>query len=124
MGDAVQARPGDDTPIAVPSGQPVTLQEVIWNAPGPEGLTVRFRFVAPQIAPVGGSVDFETAVADMQALCDSYARPRLADLGPVPAQIIISLSNVAVPFGTAAPEATQFFEAYSIQDGVCMWEMF
>jgi len=29
-----------------------------------------------------------------------------------------------VPFGTAAPEATQFFEAYSIADGTCQWEMF
>ncbi|MDP4032211.1 MAG: DUF6497 family protein [Pseudorhodobacter sp.] len=114
----------EDTLIAVPSGQPVTLQDVVWNAPGLAGLTLRFRFLAPQIARVGGSIDFDTAVADMQALCNSYALPRLADMGPVPAQIIISLSDIAVPFGMAMPEATQFFEAFSVQDGVCIWEVF
>jgi len=122
--EGAQALAGDDTLIEVPSGQPVTLQEVIWNEPGPSGLTLRFRFIAPQIAQVGGSVDFETAIIDMQALCRTYALPQLADLGPTPAQIIISLADVAVPFGTAAPEVTQFFEAYSVQDGICTWEMF
>lgn len=114
----------EDTPIAVPSGQPVTLQDVVWNAPGLAGLTLRFRFLAPQIARVGGCIDFATAVVDMRALCNSYALPRIADMGPVPAQVIISLSDIAVPFGTAMPEATQFFEAFSVQDGVCIWEAF
>ena len=115
--------PGDGTPIEVPSGQDVTLQDVIWNAPGPDGLALRFRFLAPGIAP-GGGVAFETASADMQHLCDTYALPRVAEQGPHPEQVIISLSDVAVPFGEAAPEATQFFESYRIEDGACVWEMF
>jgi len=115
--------PGDGTRIEVPSGQEITLQDVIWNAPGPDGLALRFRFLAPGIAP-GGGVDFETAAADMQHLCDGYAVPRIADQGPHPDQVIISLSDVAVPFGEAAPEATQFFESFRIEEGVCVWEMF
>ncbi len=115
--------PGDGTPIMVPSGQEITLQDVIWNAPGPDGLALRFRFLAPGIAP-GGGVEFETASADMQHLCDAYALPRVAEQGPHPEQVIISLSDVAVPFGEAAPEATQFFESYRIEDGACVWEMF
>jgi hypothetical protein len=115
--------PGDGKRIEVPSGQEVTLQDVIWNAPGPDGLALRFRFLAPGIAP-GGGVDFDTAAADMQHLCDSYAAPRIADQGPHPDQVIISLSDVAVPFGEAAPEATQFFESFRIEEGVCVWEMF
>lgn len=115
--------PGDAMPIEVPSGQQITLQDVIWNAPGPDGLALRFRFLAPGIAP-GGGVTFETAAADMQHLCDTYALPRIADQRPHPEQVIISLSDVAVPFGEAAPEATQFFESYRIEDGVCVWEMF
>jgi hypothetical protein len=42
----------------------------------------------------------------------------------VPQQVIISLSDTAVPFGESAPEATQFFEAFAIRDGACIWEMF
>ncbi|MBA4351683.1 MAG: acetolactate synthase [Rhodobacter sp.] len=109
--------------IEVPSGQEITLQDVIWNAPGPDGLALRFRFLAPGIAP-GGGVDFDTAAADMQHLCDTYALPRIADQGPHPEQVIISLSDVAVAFGEAAPEATQFFESFRIEDGVCVWEIF
>ncbi len=122
-GAELVVEPGDGARIEVPSGQEITLQDVIWNAPGPDGLALRFRFLAPGIAP-GGGVAFETASADMQHLCDRYALPRIADQGPHPEQVIISLSDVAVPFGEAAPEATQFFESYRIEDGVCVWEMF
>lgn len=110
--------------IPVPSGQPVTLQDVIWNAPGPEGMALRFRFIAPQIAREGGSVSFEVAVEDMLALCETYALPRLSDVGPAPTQVIISFSDIPVPFGEAMPEATQFFEAFSIVDGTCIWEVY
>ncbi len=115
---------GDAAVIAVPSGQAVTLQDVIWNAAGPNGLTLRFRFLAPQIAREAGDVDFETASADMLALCQTFALPRLAELGPQPQQIIISLADRVVPFGETSPDATQYFEAYSIENGTCIWEMF
>ena len=110
--------------VAVPSGQVVTLQDVVWNEPGPEGLVARFRFVAPGIAKNGGTVDLATAAADMHDLCSRYALPRLATTGPKPTQVIISMSDVAVEFGDAAPEATQFFEAYAIEGNTCIWEQY
>lgn len=111
--------------VPVPSGQPVTFLDAIWNEPGPAGLTARFRFVAPQIAQQGGTVDFDTASADMEALCNTYALPRIeTTTGPRPAQVVISLSDRPVEFGVISPDATQFFEAYSIVDGACVWEAF
>lgn len=111
--------------IAVPSGQPVTLQDVVMNQPGPEGLTARFRFLAPEIARQGGSIDFDTASLDMDHLCASYALPRvLTGTGPRPGQIIVSLSDVPVIFGEITPQATQFFEAYAVENGTCIWEQF
>ncbi len=115
---------GEAGAIPVPSGQEVTLQEVIWNVPGPEGLTSRFRFIAPAINREAGSVDFETASTDMQHLCETYALDRLSSLGPMPRQVIISLADRALPFGEPAPEATQFFEAYRIEGKTCIWEAF
>ncbi|WP_254216443.1 DUF6497 family protein [Tabrizicola sp. TH137] len=109
--------------VVLPSGHEAVLQDVIWNVPGPEGMALRFRFVTPAIAP-GGGLEFEAASEAMQYLCDSYALPRVAEFGPAPAQIVISLSDVAVPFGEAAPEAVQYFESYRIEDGACQWEMF
>jgi Family of unknown function (DUF6497) len=119
----VQIAPGDDALIPVPSGQVVTLQEVVWNAPGVDGLTLRFRFVAPGIAP-GGEVDFEAATADMLALCQTYAMPRMTEFGPQVQQIVISLADRAVTFGATEPDATQFFEAYRVEDGTCIWEIY
>lgn len=110
-------------PVAVPSGQAVTFVEAVQNEPGPEGLTARFRFVAPAIGP-GGGVDFVTAAADMAHLCQAYALPRIAVTGPLPVQVVISLSDRPVPFGEAAPDATQFFEAYRIEGETCVWTAF
>jgi Family of unknown function (DUF6497) len=109
-----------DGAIAVPSGREVTFLDVITNVPGSEGATARFRFIAPGIGPD----DAEPAGADMQVLCDSYALPRTEAMVPPPNQIIITLSAAAVPFGEAAPDVTQFFEAYAIEGGACIWQVF
>lgn len=115
--------PDTAEPIPVPSGQEVRLLDVIHNQPGAAGLTVRYRFIAPGIAP-GGGVDFEAASADMAHLCQSYALPRVLSGGPLPAQIVISLSDVPVDFGSSDPAVTQFFEAYSLDGDTCIWEPF
>lgn len=115
---------GSADPVAVPSGQVVTLQDVIRSDDGALGPVLRFRFVAPQIAGASTDVDFETVSADMLALCQGYAVPRLAGLGAAPRQVIISLAAEATPFGEANPDVTQFFEAYRVENGVCIWEMF
>ncbi len=110
----------DATAIKVPSGREVTLLDVITNVPGTEGAAARFRFVAPGLTPD----DSEAASADMQALCDTYALPKVEGMVPAPQQIIISLAAKPVPFGEAAPDITQFFEAYTLKNGACIWEVF
>lgn len=114
----------DDALIEVPSGQAVRLIDTIWGAPGPNGLTVRFRFLAPQIERDLGRMTFIEAEADMAHLCEHYALPRLATPGPEISQVIISLSDRIVAFGEISPEATQFFEAYRPENGACIWEGF
>lgn len=110
-------------PIAVPSGQPVTLLDTIWNEPGPAGLTFRFRFLAPAIG-ARGHVSHDAAFGDIVAICESYVLPQVLEAQPRPAQVIISLSDRPLKFGDTDPESTQFFEAFSIRDGHCIWEAF
>jgi len=113
-----EVQPADG--IAVPSGRTVSLLDVITNAPGPEGATARFRFLAP-----GLDLDeVEAANEDMRALCDDYALPRIDGMVPAPQQVIISLSAEPVAFGEAAPGIVQFFEAFTVEDGACIWEPF
>ena len=109
--------------VPVPSGQLVTLSEVLLDeAPGE--LWVRFRFLAPQIARDGGDVDYELAGPDMDHLCDQLALPYLAHYELDPARVVISLSDRAVDFGAKDPAATQFFETYRPDSAGCIWEEF
>ncbi len=108
-------------PVDVPSGQPVELHEVLVDdEPGQTWL--RFRFVAPQIVQDQTSVWLDNVSDDMDHLCDAIAVPYLTVQELTPFRIVISLSDRPVEFGASDPEATQFFELYSLSDGSCMWE--
>jgi Family of unknown function (DUF6497) len=120
-GDVAMAGSADLIPV--PSGQPVVLQDVVWNVTGSQGFTLRFRFVAPEIR-AGGTVDFDTAVADMQVLCADFARARVTDFGGAPQQIIISMAEKPVVFGETLPDVVQFFEAFRIEGDTCIWEIY
>jgi Family of unknown function (DUF6497) len=90
------------------------------NAPGALGPTLRFRFVAPDLA----TLDVAAAQGDMQALCDGYVAGRISDFDPAPQQIIISLAEKPLTFGETVPDVVQYFEAYRIEDGACIWEIY
>ena len=70
--------PGGGETIVVPSGQEISLLDVIWNEPGPTGMVTRFRFLAPGIARDAATVSFDVASADMAHLCQDYALPRVS----------------------------------------------
>lgn len=106
--------------VTVPSGRELSLIEIVTNAPGPSGAAARFRFLAPGL----GADESEAAAVDMQALCDTFALPRIDGMVPAPQTIIISWSGEAVPFGEAAPEVVQFFESYRVENAACIWEPF
>lgn len=115
---------GDGAAIAVPSNQAVTLLDIIWNSTGPEGPAPRFRFVAPAIAREGGSMTFEAAEADLQHLCESFALAKLAEKGISAPMVLLSMADRAVEFGVSDPDATQYFETFSIDGSTCSREIF
>ena len=107
--------------ITVPSGQPLTLGEVlIDDSQGEDWL--RFRFIAPKIGD--GGVSYDQAAPDMDYLCQHLVIPYLAEYALNPPRVIISLSDRMVEFGKTNPGATQYFEAYRPQDNTCIWEAF
>ena len=110
----------DAAAIPVPSGQVMRHADTVQSVEA-DGTVYRFRFVAPAIAGQGES---DATLADMQALCDDYALPRIPEGGPQPSKIVISLSDRPIPFGQSDPKVTQYFEAYRIENGKCVWEYF
>jgi len=109
--------------IKVPSGQPITFHDVIWEAEGDVN-TYRFRYIAPEISRQGGSIGFDQAEQDLHHLCETSALPALIEQGRSVDRIVISLSDRIVEFGTSNPDATQFFDAYTPDGTKCIWEGF
>jgi len=106
----------------VPSGQPVTLDEVLIEAVGAEDW-LRFRFLAPGLTPEVAR-DFATLQADIDTLCTEVALPYLQEFALAPDVLVISLMDRPVPFGAAAPDALQVFEMYRVESGACLWQEF
>jgi Family of unknown function (DUF6497) len=109
--------------LTVPSGQPMSLGEVLIDESSGE-LWVRFRFIAPQIGEGAGLVAYETSAQDMDYLCEFLVLPYLAQYALDAARVVISLSDRPVPFGSADPDATQYFDAYRPENTGCIWEAF
>ncbi|KCV81649.1 hypothetical protein ATO10_12072 [Actibacterium atlanticum] len=106
--------------IEVPSGRALSHHDVIMDAPGASGVTARYRFIAPGLLPE----DVAALGDDIQYLCDQFVLPRLQGSDQQVAHIVISVSDRVLPFGEAAPHATQVFEAFRVEDGLCIWEGF
>ena len=119
MGASVQAQEGNLLPV--PSGQPVTLNDVLLdNNPGE--LWLRFRFIAPKIGDSIGRIGYDVATVDMEHLCQTLAIPYVEHHKLTPARVVISLSDRPVEFGDASTDATQYFEAYRLEHSACIWE--
>jgi len=106
--------------VVLPSGLEAELQEMIWDQPG-QGLVYRFRFVAPAFEKAD---DMDIVMADLEFLCTNFALPKLANTGPMPNQVVVSLADKPSEFGQFDATVTQVFEAYSVKSGTCIWEMF
>lgn len=105
----------------VPSGQPITLQEVLIDEVSGE-TWLRFRFIAPHIARASGLVTYEKAAADIEHLCTYLAVPYTKEYDLEGDVVVISLADRETEFGVPDPEATQYFEAFRPVDNACILE--
>ncbi len=115
-----QAGAGADA-VQVPSGADVRLFDLFIEEQDTGARWARFRFVAPALAQ---GVDFAAVEGDFGHLCAMFALPMLVDAGEAVQQIVISLSSAELEFGANDPDVVQFFEAYRVENGSCIWEAF
>lgn len=107
----------DEEILTLPSGLTVSYLDRIDESP-----TWRYRYVTPVLG--GDGVDFNAVAEDMAALCTSHALPQLQHDGQTPERIIVALMSEKLDFGVMSPEVRQFFESYSVEDNLCIWEVF
>jgi len=113
------ATPAAAQEIAVPSGLPLTFQEVILE---PDTGFARFRFVAEGLGQPGRALD--DVAGDFAWLCDNVVLPALDQNGWEATQIVISMADSAFEFGETMPDAVQYFEGFAIAAGACEWVPF
>ena len=104
-----------------PSGLAATLLEFVDESDQPQSL-VRARFVAPELTPAHPGTD--AVLTDLEYLCNTVAIPHLTEVELDPMQIVVSLSAEALELGVFDPDIPQYFEAFSIDDGLCIWELY
>jgi hypothetical protein len=111
---------GQEESPAVPSGLVLTLQEILEDVQPDGRLWLRFRYVAPGLTrEVRAEIE-----GDFEALCLSQAVPYLPSAAERADEAVISIASAPLEFGTNAPEVTQFFEVFRLEDGTCIWEAF
>lgn len=109
---------------SLPSGlAPQLLEEFVEVKPDGLFTYARFRFVAPEIGEADG-LEYESLADDFLVLCEQYALPKLSDQPEPIDRVIISYSDRALEFGLSDPDATQYFEQFTLEDGACIWEQF
>ncbi len=109
-----------DRAPTVPSGIVLSLHEVLEDVQPDGALWLRLRYVAPDL-----TVDqHQRMVDDFAALCDSQALAYTPEQGRPASQAVISIASAEVDFGASAPDITQFFEAFRLENGTCIWEIF
>ena len=117
---AMLASPSVAQDISVPSGRDVALIDVILEE---ATQTARFRFLVPAI---GGAdpVGFAEMIPDIEHLCNALAIPGLAANDWAADDIVISLAEAEVPFGTVTDGVTQYFQPFRVENDTCIWEDF
>ena len=104
--------------VSVPSGIAVSLFDVILEE---QAQTARFRFLVPA---VGGDVAYADVLDDFDYLCNELAIPGLAANGWDATDIVISMSEAEIPFGTVTADVTQFFQPFRVENDTCIWKDF
>ncbi|MGR3371235.1 DUF6497 family protein [Pseudooceanicola nanhaiensis] len=109
---------GQEEPPTVPSGIPLTLQEILLEQ-GPDAVSMaRFRYVAAGLEGFG----FAGVEGDFPVLCSDVVLPWAAVQGEPVGRVVISMASAATEFGTAAPDVVQFFEVFRLEPSACIWE--
>lgn len=106
----------------LPSGLFVTQPDVRLEptgAPTHAVRTVRLRYVSEQLGQKAFS--FDQIEDDFAHLCETDGLMTRARSAPKAVQIIISISSAPLVFGEISPDIIQYFDAFDVVSGSCIW---
>ena len=98
--------------------------ELLEDTTDPNAVVFRARYLMPAIGRETSAMTYEDVAEDFAVLCETHALPMVRADGFAPTQIVVSVSDRLIEFGAPDPEATQLFEAFTINGDACIWEQF
>ncbi|WP_227284134.1 DUF6497 family protein [Boseongicola sp. H5] len=117
---AVTAASAAAQEAVAPSGVTMELHETLYEEQPFSGeLWTVLRVLAPGVAD--SSADPQE---DLDWLCAEWGVAAARNAPEPPAQVVVQVMDRIVPRGETAPDATQFFAGYVIENDTCIWEGF
>lgn len=109
--------------IQLQGGAIAAPHDILWESDDVHDSLV-VRLVVPEIARNGGSVDYDSAGPYMDRVCADIAVPTILNTESKIDRVLVVFMDQPVPRGQPMPEATQFINIYSLENGRCIWEDF
>lgn len=106
----------NETRATAPSGRVVTLCEVLFETQPSGAEWAVVRVLDPDLPPASAASDH----VDHDWICETWGVPKT---NPETARVIVQIMQAAFVRGEAAPGISQSIEAYSLDDGTCIWEL-
>jgi hypothetical protein len=115
--DAICTR---DAVHSLPSGGEGRLCEILTET---QPFASEDWLVVRMVVPDLSSREAGRLRADHDWVCARIGLPAASGAAALPARIVVQLMAEPFPRGEPAPGISQSFEAYSIRDGACIWEL-
>jgi hypothetical protein len=123
LATVAQAQDGQIARAEAPSGQRVTLADVIPEEhPWSGEMQIVIRLVAPEIA--ADTLTNSQLREDMDWACRVWGVPAARDLSASPDWVVVEMMAEPAPRGEATPGIRRFFETYRLEGPICIWELF
>jgi hypothetical protein len=118
-----QAQDGRIAGAEAPSGQQVTLSQVIAEEdPWSGAMQIVVRLVAPAIA--GDTRANSQLREDMDWACRTWGVPAAQEVSATPDRVVVEMMAEPAPRGEATPGIRRIFESYRLEGPDCVWELF
>jgi len=108
-----------DETLSAPSGRSLTLCDVLYEEQPDESIWAVIR-VVDNALPAAGE---DMVTDDHDWACETWGIAAL-DKEPRPTRIVVQIMERAFVRGEPAPGLRQRIEAYSEDNGTCLWELF
>ena len=107
--------------LVLPSGHDAQFHDAYWEE---DSGTLRLRYIVPAVTDDAYARDHDAVFVDMESLCAGPGLEMIDADGNPWEGVTVTMMAAPVELGRTAPDVVQFFEAFVVRDGHCIWDEF